>query len=368
MEQMEFDFAKTKEELVEEYSKIEKDISAIDDKINTFEGLMKEANRVEFDKYKKIVNKLLTQREQLQCNLSQIAVDIKSMECDLSQKVAEAKSIELQEKRKQAEQVRIDAVVGEKERELDDVNTQINENNESAKRYKTEAMIYSGRKSSTNEEISKEQEKLASIEAKLTSLNIKKEGFAKINENYSLDKVKEEIESYKTWIIENNGKSEVINKYLKLKATNKETKEELRNDRNILLAETKALKEELKKSKALEKILVNENKVDTQIAKTEKRISKKKVVINALREDATECRARALYNESMYQNMLSKNKKLREEADKIKEEIENIKGNKTVESQKLDEEKIKQDAEKIAFVKDEELSAKTGYEVFTSQN
>ena len=354
MEQMEFDFAKTKEELIEEYSQIERAISEIDNKVDVFKGLMREADGARYNEYKELANKLLTQKEQLQLALPQKAIEIKSME--------------LKKAYEQAEQDQTNVIIGKKMRAYDETTAQIRKNSESAENFKREAMIYSGRKSSTNEEISREQEKLASIEAKLTSLNIKKEGFAKINENYSLDKVKEEIDSYKTWIIENNGKSEVINKYLKLKATNKETKEELRNDRNILLAETKALKEELKKSKALEKILVNENKVDTQIAKTEKRISKKKVVINALREDATECRARALYNESMYQNMLSKNKKLREEADKIKEEIENIKGNKTVESQKLDEEKIKQDAEKIAFVKDEELSAKTGYEVFTSQN
>ncbi len=321
--QLEFDFGKTKQDVINELRDCEGEIKDIDKKLSVIEGLMRNVDGVRYEEYQRLVNELLSKKEKLQ------------LEC--VEKDVEVQRMKLKEAYLKANQSQVDVLISKNKREYEEIVSQIKKNSTKAEDFKREEMIYGGKKADKHNEISSEKEKLESIESKMISLNEKKDMFAKINENYDLETVRKDIESYKTWIIENNGKIEIINKYSKLTFVNKETKAELKKEKNALTQEIKALRKEIRDCNTLKTILEKAKKVDEQIVKTDKRISKKETVIEALREEATEYRAKELYNESMYQNMLSKNKKLRAEADKIKEHIEDLSGNKNTKAPTLNE-------------------------------
>lgn len=321
--QLEFDFSRTKTDIINELRDYEGELKEINKKLDVIQGLMKNVEGARYEEYQKLVNELLSKKEKLQLESAEKNVEIQRME--------------LKEAYLKANQSQVDVLISKNKREYEEIVSQIKKNSTKAEDFKREEMIYGGKKVDKHNEISSEKEKLESIESKMISLNEKKDMFAKINENYDLETVRKDIESYKTWIIENNGKIEIINKYSKLTFVNKETKAELKKEKNALTQEIKALRKEIRDCNTLKTILEKAKKVDEQIVKTDKRISKKETVIEALREEATEYRAKELYNESMYQNMLSKNKKLRAEADKIKEHIEDLSGNKNTKAPTLNE-------------------------------
>ncbi len=308
--QQEIDSKKTKKDIINELRDYEGEIKAIDTKIDVIEGLMRDADGDSYDDYQRLINDLLNKRESLQLVLVQ--------------KEVELKKIDLKEAYVKANYSQVKTMASKSKREYDAIVSQIKGNSDLAEDFKREAMIYEGKKLDKHSEISEKQEMVENIKDKLVSLKDKKENFVKINKDYDLETVRNDIESYKTWIIENNGKNEIIDKYLKLKGINKDIKSELKADRATLANETKELKKELKATKAVEKSLSKEIKLDSQIAREEKRYAKKVALIEKLREEAVDYRERELYNDFMYQNMLGKNVQLRKEADNLKTRIEEL--------------------------------------------
>lgn len=343
--QLKFAFDKTFTNLVNEINNYQGKIQAIDGKIEVLNELMKDASGTLLETYEAMKEEALIEKEEVQRIIDENVIEKHQMILDNAK---ERKSMTEIERAKRAYQR---------------VVFKIEKNNEAALEYQSQMILLQGLKAQKNNEIKEMREKVENIkDVDLVKLNTKQENLEKVEGEYDVESLKKDIDGYTKWLGENKVAIKLINKYLKMKGINKEMVEELKKDKEIFTNETKEIRQEIKESKSLKTKLTQENKVDAQIKRVNKRYAKKSTLLEELREEASEYQAKELFNKQMYQNLLAENAKLRDQATEIKAFISS-------KEQKEQENTVEEEANKVAFIQDKNLAEEyPEFDFMTSQN